>query len=731
MLASGFGGTADPSRRIASKSGPHAALEIVGLWTLTILLPLLELIGRDAPFLLHHRPDSLDLVVGLAVLAFGVPALLLLLEMTVKRLAGAAAHYRTHLAVVAVLVVVLLLGMLRKFGDPLPPWALLPVIGALFWWVLQMQRRWPVLGGLFRILAAALPIVLAVFWGSVAARAARATVTSEASRVHPTASMASTPPTDDLPTVVWVVFDELPLLSIVDANLEIDRHLCPNLAAFAETATWYRNAVTVWSSTSESIVSMLTGTVGELRAPPTRDRYPNNLLTWLESTHETRAVESVTSLAPPTAVDLLPRPARRTRLAGLLSDSAVIAAHLVVPPASGIVLPPIDNRWGGFWNFRVVRARAGGPSTHERRLPWAFALADARADQFDDFLASIEANDRPGMFFAHIMLPHMPYRYLPSGRVYGGRPVYGRPGVAWLENEWFALQTYQRHLLQTGYVDRLVGDLVKRLEKTGLWDRTVVVITSDHGVSHWPGDDRRLPRDTDHPDDILRVPLLIKAPHQTEGRIDDRPARTMDALPTIAMLLGQRLPWSTDGIVLAADGKRPSERVLRDPTGGELPFDTTLALDPLSLDRKLELFDPQAGPWRWARLGSYRRLVGTRVDDLLTLAEGDCVAEVDQLPVLETYDPSSRYSPALLTGSLECSRELPTTVFVAVSLNGVIAGTTAVQRTAERRGLYAVMTAETALRPGPNDTALFAVTGPPAAPRLTPIRVDRPSGSPD
>jgi hypothetical protein len=164
--------------------------------------------------------------------------------------------------------------------------------------------------------------------------------------------------------------------------------------------------------------------------------------------------------------------------------------------------------------------------------------------------------------------------------------------------------------------------------------------------------------------------------------------------------------------------------VLRDPRGGTLSFDATLAPDRQSLTRKLALFDPHAGPWRWTRLGPYLDLVGTPVDTLsVATPQSDCQAEVDQLSVLGDYDPSSRYSPVFLTGALECARALPPDSFVAAAVNGVVAGTARPQQVAGPRGLFALMTAEAALRPGRNETEFFLVSGPSAEPRLERVRI--------
>ena len=47
--------------------------------------------------------------------------------------------------------------------------------------------------------------------------------------------------------------------------------------------------------------------------------------------------------------------------------------------------------------------------------------------------------------------------------------------------------------------------------------------------------------------DIASMPLFVKYPHERTGRIDDRMARTIDVVPTIARALGTRLPWRAEG----------------------------------------------------------------------------------------------------------------------------------------------------------------------------------------
>ncbi len=58
------------------------------------------------------------------------------------------------------------------------------------------------------------------------------------------------------------------------------------------------------------------------------------------------------------------------------------------------------------------------------------------------------------------------------------------------------------------------------------------------------------------------MPLFVKYPGQDGGEIDDRPAHTVDILPTIADVVGVEPPWEVDGISLLGDARSPDEPVV-------------------------------------------------------------------------------------------------------------------------------------------------------------------------
>jgi membrane-anchored protein YejM (alkaline phosphatase superfamily) len=53
----------------------------------------------------------------------------------------------------------------------------------------------------------------------------------------------------------------------------------------------------------------------------------------------------------------------------------------------------------------------------------------------------------------------------------------------WHYNRWLVNQDYQRHLLQVEFTDRLLGRALARLRETGLYHRSLIVLTADNGES--------------------------------------------------------------------------------------------------------------------------------------------------------------------------------------------------------------------------------------------------------
>lgn len=94
------------------------------------------------------------------------------------------------------------------------------------------------------------------------------------------------------------------------------------------------------------------------------------------------------------------------------------------------------------------------------------------------------------------------------------------------------------------YTDRQVGRLLRGLARRGRLDRTLVIITADHGEELW--DHRNFFHGQSLYDELLHVPMLVRFPDVGHGRVVESVVSTVDVVPTIAAVMGRATP-SGDG----------------------------------------------------------------------------------------------------------------------------------------------------------------------------------------
>ena len=109
----------------------------------------------------------------------------------------------------------------------------------------------------------------------------------------------------------------------------------------------------------------------------------------------------------------------------------------------------------------------------------------------------------------------------------------------------------------TSLCDHSIGELMQELDSTGLRDRTIVVLTADHG--EMLGDHGLLFKGGYMYDQVLHVPLIIRAPgRMPAGIAPEGLVETADVVPTLSDLLGFKAP-AVQGkslLPLATDPKR-------------------------------------------------------------------------------------------------------------------------------------------------------------------------------
>lgn len=88
------------------------------------------------------------------------------------------------------------------------------------------------------------------------------------------------------------------------------------------------------------------------------------------------------------------------------------------------------------------------------------------------------------------------------------------------------------------YVDRRVGELVDKLKSMGLWDRTILVVTGDHG--EMLGEKKLLGHTQSLYEPVLHVPLLIRHPGfgSLAGKRFGQLVERVDLMPTLLDFAG-------------------------------------------------------------------------------------------------------------------------------------------------------------------------------------------------
>jgi hypothetical protein len=652
--------------------------------------PLLDILSRNPEFFAIRRSTSSEIVFFALFLVFVPPAALLAAEVLVA-LASRRAANALHLVFVAGLVAVVVLHALTN-DSSLTGTGSLVLAAAVGSAGALLYARTPLVRSFLMVLTPAPLIFLALFISSSGISKLVFVHTPPVKKEH----VSSRTP------VVLIVFDEFAPVSLMDRNERIDAKRYPSFARLARTSTWYRSATTVQWLSEVAVPAIFTGI---LPAPhhkllPIFSDHPKSLFTLLGGSYRVHAFESLTHLCPASICKEEQGQASAQEVQGttgsLANDAGVVYLHLVLPRPYSDRIPQISDSWGNFGQAEhetEVRGTHAGPL-----LPCARNVCR--------FASTFRKDGKRNLYVLHTLLPHVPYLYLPSAKAYGIEvPILRgvRQGI-W-QQTWPALQSEQRYLLQTEYTDRALGYMMRRLRRTGIWDKALVIALADHGVSFRHLQPRRYPT-PQNLQDIAFVPLFVKLPHQRRARIDDGLARTIDVVPTIARYLHIRIPWHVDGKPLI---------------GRRLPQDGTVSLligngkyararlADLQALRRQALAEQSATFGTSAadlyRIGPHQELLGRLVSTLHVTRSRSGGVQLSNQNLLRTVDLRANLIPTWLQGDLS---GVPGEQDLAIAVNGRIAAVTQ-SFDAGGQAKFAAMVPESSMHGGRNDVSVYVV----------------------
>jgi arylsulfatase A-like enzyme len=196
--------------------------------------------------------------------------------------------------------------------------------------------------------------------------------------------------------------------------------------------------------------------------------------------------------------------------------------------------------------LRLVRERllARRVDVHNYYQP-----AEVVTNEVMRWLGSLDAAHQPFFLFVHYMDAHDPYMVHPFNGEGYARVAQPNPPPDVAEKY---LRLYDGEI---AYLDEHVGRLLDDLRASGLYDKTLVVLTADHGEEFrehggwWHG--------TTLYDEQIHVPLIMKPAHasaETGGRVVDALATSLDIAPTILTAAHAAVPETLQGHALPLDG---------------------------------------------------------------------------------------------------------------------------------------------------------------------------------
>lgn len=636
----------------------HNGAQLLGLTGLAVAQPLLDLFGRNPTYFVATGLGTASIIALATLLTFGLPLLLVLVELVAYRIDERAGRL-LHLGLVGVLGVLLGAGLARHVaaGSDVLSVALALAVGAGL--VLGL-RRVPAIALGLRYLALAPLLVLGAFlFGSETSsllfgEEAEAATSVEVGRPAP---------------IVLLQLDELPLASIIRSDGTINEARFPGFARLAASSTWYRNATSVSSGTNRSVPSVLSGILPESELP-TSAEYPDNLFTLLGGSYDLDVHETVARLCPRSLCEAQADTAPSGTFGGAVADTALVFGHVVLPPSLRSSLAPVDESWGGFFDRGDVEAETTEPSTASEGLADENASdPQAQGEALEAWIERFTDQPERTLSYAHVLLPHTPWRMTASGLpLTNPGPV---PGIddtgRWSTDPVLVREGLRLHLLQVQYVDRQIDLLIDRLQALGTWDEAMVVVVADHGEAFTPGHPGRVPESGTEAE-IFSVPLFVKYPGQAAGEVSDINALTIDVLPTIVDALDVTTDWHFDGRSLLDPAERTDDK----------PVASNETLRPVYVDR---VFAVAARNESWlpgllderglAPVDPHADLVGRAVSELDV--RGEAPQRWQTFEPVEDHTADSQTIPLVQVGTLLDVAGTPPSSGLFV-VNGTVAG---------------------------------------------------------
>jgi hypothetical protein len=309
------------------------------------------------------------------------------------------------------------------------------------------------------------------------------------------------------PAVFILIFDELGYDVLLEEG-KLDTESFPNIAALAQDGLWFTNATGnyMWSDQALPTFIDTVESLSEHFDVRLYTQYPYLENLYINDCGKVMTCRGVGYLTEN----------EQLRVAGNMSLRALYQA--TPKPVETAISRPMG------WLLD--------------RLGWAYPPVDRLGfhtftkRQFGVFLDDIKGRKALGRIHVlHLLLPHVPLAFDAEGN---------------------ALSKPDGYRQQSMFVDVFVGKLISKLEREGIYDESVIVLTGDHGLRSFVPSPERPPTDS-----MPHVPLVIRAP-DLSSRVSYVDYQHVDFGPTLTDILG--LPPPNDAKGVSALGEERPQR---------------------------------------------------------------------------------------------------------------------------------------------------------------------------
>ncbi len=263
-------------------------------------------------------------------------------------------------------------------------------------------------------------------------------------------------------------------------------------------------------------------------------------------------------------------------------DTAAVVSSFVLTSRFGL-----SRGFSHFDDAFEARESSGGGNSFVWEGERVFEVFDRRGDyttrRAARWLAENRDPERPFFLFVHYFDPHDPYA-APGHFANRFAP----------DDDSELTREIARYDSEIAFVDRQVGALLDSLERTGLRDDTLVVVTADHGEGLL--DHGHMAHGAQLYEESVRVPLLVRWPHGVTPGVIDTPVSIVDVGPAILELAGVGSHLADDG---AAAHLAASMRGTAEPRAAPIFFYRRPYAGDASDGPRGEKFGMRDGRWKY------------------------------------------------------------------------------------------------------------------------------------